>query len=512
MKFVGKVGQAFCRVLVDYCNNSSLAGIRNIGNRRLHWTERGFWVGCTLIGWFFAVQLIRTYVVLFRNDTVNIALENVDTRWERTAFPAVGVCEMGYTKEVYDRLEAYMESLREGESMEYNYDVEDYLLRMTYHNLYNKGAMQVYCKPFENCAECMRCPLDGYRAIAEWIRANCTELFSGCQWNGKPFDCCRYFRPIQTSVGSCYVLNSLQTVEKYGKDWLLLEVDKVSPEGVLLLSYNLAASTHIMNEEDIPHILLTSLAFSQISPGYSQTIFMTLQDIVNDPLVRSVDIDVRRCRFPDENFRKNGYPQYSYSVCVTECLKAAQIRLCNCTHHNNLLEESDLACGYKGIQCLDERSLIAPATKMLQPWRTDGLVCHCHPSCNEKQIHIVGKESEMLDHHQRSVAIKLMGIPTQRYRRQIVREDIDVVVSIGGILGLFTGASLLSMAEFCYFFTARFIYNIVADDADDDTKEEDEKNDMSDGGRYSTDSSLSFSDGSLANDHEEEQDEYRYNV
>lgn len=47
--------------------------------------------------------------------------------------------------------------------------------------------------------------------------------------------------------------------------------------------------------------------------------------------------------------------------------------------------------------------------------------------------------------------------PTNQYRRQALRTSLDVIVSIGGILGLFLGASLLSAIELIYYFTIRAI-------------------------------------------------------
>uniref|UniRef100_A0A182MWU8 Sodium channel protein Nach n=1 Tax=Anopheles culicifacies TaxID=139723 RepID=A0A182MWU8_9DIPT len=406
------VVRAFYRIVVDYFNNASLAGIGYIFNRRYHWTERFFWFACSLVAWIFVVQLILAYMALFRKDTISIAVENVDTRTEPIVFPAVGVCELGYVRQVYPRLESFIEDLKPNDDVEYNYDVEDFLLRVIFHNLYNVGAMTSYCGMYEECEDCIKCPKDEYRSAAATIRANCTELFYECRWNQKPFDCCHYFKPIETTMGLCFLLNSVQTVDRNGEYWLPLEMDSEHPDGDLLLVYNRA----VMN-------------------------------IVNDPLVRSVDIDVRRCLFPDELHLAAGnttYRKYSYSVCVTECLKAIQLRVYN---------ENSSVCDYKGMQCLDNSNLIAPPTKILQPWYPEGYPC----PCTENEIRLVGRHAYDNDHDVRTVKLKLMIHPTQRYRRQIVREGIDVVVSIGGILGLFTGASILSIVEFFYFFTVRFI-------------------------------------------------------
>uniref|UniRef100_A0A182RDR1 Sodium channel protein Nach n=1 Tax=Anopheles funestus TaxID=62324 RepID=A0A182RDR1_ANOFN len=488
MLFLLRLGRAFYRIVVDYCNNASLAGIGYIFNRRYHWTERLFWSACSLVAWIIAVQLILAYMDLFRKDTISIAVENIDTRTDPVVFPSVGVCELGYVKQSYTRLESFIENLKENDDMEYNYDVEDFMLRIIFHNLYNVGAISSYCMMYENCDDCVKCPKDAYQRTAAMVRANCTELFHECRWNEKPFDCCRYFKPLETTMGLCFLLNSVQTVDKYGKNWLPLEMDSENPDGDLLLVYNRAVSTNIMNEDDIPHILLQRLQFKQIAPGYEEKIYITVQNIVNDPLVRTVDIDVRRCLFPDELHLAAGnttYRKYSYSVCVTQCLKAIQLRVCNCFHHNMLLadNENGSACDYKGMQCLDNFNLVAPPTRILQPWYTEGYPCHCHPSCTENEIRLVGRHAYDNDRNERSVKLKLMIHPTQRYRRQIVREAIDVVVSIGGILGLFTGASVLSIVEFFYFFTVRFIsYTAIEHDRDavsiDDTESsEDEHED-----------------------------------
>lgn len=82
----------------------------------------------------------------------------------------------------------------------------------------------------------------------------------------------------------------------------------------------------------------------------------------------------------------------------------------------------------------------------------------------------------------RMTRIVLESLPSQRYRRQAVRNNLDIVgessvavyfpewkmlnaincdfiwfftVSVGGIMGLFLGASILSVVEFIYFFTVR---------------------------------------------------------
>lgn len=53
------------------------------------------------------------------------------------------------------------------------------------------------------------------------------------------------------------------------------------------------------------------------------------------------------------------------------------------------------------------------------------------------------------------VTIGLANLPTERYKRNVIRGKLDLVVSMGGTAGLFVGASLLSFVEIFYYFIVR---------------------------------------------------------
>lgn len=57
-----------------------------------------------------------------------------------------------------------------------------------------------------------------------------------------------------------------------------------------------------------------------------------------------------------------------------------------------------------------------------------------------------------------SVTINIINIPNNRYMRNVVFTSLDLVVSIGGIAGLFFGASVLSIVEIIYIIFLRRFY------------------------------------------------------
>lgn len=54
-----------------------------------------------------------------------------------------------------------------------------------------------------------------------------------------------------------------------------------------------------------------------------------------------------------------------------------------------------------------------------------------------------------------TIEIEIVNKPTIRLIRNVTFTRLDFVVSIGGIIGLFFGASILSLAEIIYIWTIR---------------------------------------------------------
>lgn len=59
------------------------------------------------------------------------------------------------------------------------------------------------------------------------------------------------------------------------------------------------------------------------------------------------------------------------------------------------------------------------------------------------------------DMEQSGVVIEILNVPNVRYFRNVAKTKLDFVVSIGGLVGLFFGASLLSLVEFMYIWLIR---------------------------------------------------------
>ncbi|XP_054257253.1 sodium channel protein Nach-like [Macrosteles quadrilineatus] len=187
-----------------------------------------------------------------------------------------------------------------------------------------------------------------------------------------------------------------------------------------------------------------------------------VKEIKNDPYVKKVSISQRNCRFPDENYLQT-YSLYSYSACVVDCRAQAQIQYCNCLHHFMPKIAGVATCNLTGLICLSNVSDTLRSLRTADYTEKLGLVCDCLPSCNEPEYTIVSRTTGLNEEYNETIygrfgskiSIEMDSLPKEQFIRKVVRSPLELVVSMGGTIGFFLGASLLSIAEFFYYFFIR---------------------------------------------------------
>jgi acid-sensing ion channel, other len=94
-------------------------------------------------------------------------------------------------------------------------------------------------------------------------------------------------------------------------------------------------------------------------------------------------------------------------------------------------------------------------------------VCKCLPSCNsiEYKIQVISNDNDDYKHNDGDVEASFEFrykdgdyFPLVRYQ---VFKTKDFLSSVGGLLGLFAGISVLSIIEFIYFFTLRLAVDFL---------------------------------------------------
>ncbi|KAJ8970655.1 hypothetical protein NQ317_016868 [Molorchus minor] len=113
-----------------------------------------------------------------------------------------------------------------------------------------------------------------------------------------------------------------------------------------------------------------------------------------------------------------------------------------------------LHCNMTGLGCLNinynDLAVLKPS------WANrPGLYCDCLPSCTEIELSVIRDAKKGISSEYAIVELSLERLPTERYKRNVVRGKLDLVVSMGGAMALFLGASILSFVEIIYYFSVK---------------------------------------------------------
>ncbi|BES96237.1 Amiloride-sensitive sodium channel [Nesidiocoris tenuis] len=437
-------------IMRDFFEHTSLHGFRYIAEEERHRIERLLWTVLCLLSWIGSGMLFRASYTAFQENSVSYGVERM-ILGENTSCPSVSVCEYENVDVLYDRAnELY------GEDHDNNLD--EVLRELTFFKGYAYYLKNVCNK------DGIECPRGNFAGLARKVRTSCEGMFIECRLNGVEFDCCKHFMPIETELGTCFSFserNEMKLKDKGEPDWFntMVSSEHVKlPQLIVEFNPNVTFKVYLHSAYDVPYF--NTLSSDIINPVINEAKFayITIAGTENPPEVRELSVYQRKCRFHDENNLESA-DFYSYSACVVDCRRRAQMELCNCTSHFMPKTKTEEHCDYDGIICLDKYYGYLSSPKGKYGGNND-LVCDCVSGCEDidfNVVHLTQKDLPdfLFGRDVTSVQIKLLRHPNEKYRRIVVRGFLDLVVSIGGAAGLFLGASLLTILEVTYYFLFR---------------------------------------------------------
>ncbi|KAG5666860.1 hypothetical protein PVAND_014868 [Polypedilum vanderplanki] len=438
-------------IFTEYMLASSLHGAKYVVDReKYNRYERIFWTICIILSWVGSVILIMASLDAFNNNAISFVVESSYRDWD-TDFPAVFICEnknMDRVQEAADRIF--------GE--DHDFTLEEVLSEIVYFRGESYHTIHECTGDVENINE--RCILGNYSYYASLVRSTCENTVSHCSWNDVPFDCCKYFLPISTEIGRCYALNSEQTVKPKNFTRISLNSNRYTGPGTLKIRVLTESFMYTIGVYEVPNLVTPKTDILQIDQFIHYKRQLSIKNVENDPETKDVSISQRKCRFPEENYLEV-HKYYSFSACSAQCRKDEQVRFCGCNSHVMPNTDPKSHCDINGLVCLNEHyedlSIVIASWSKARKKR--GVVCDCLPSCNEIDLVVVHETRDNIfdpsvDPYS-IIEMSLSNLPTERYKRNVVRGKLDLVVSVGGSAGLFVGASLLSFVEIIYYFTIR---------------------------------------------------------
>ncbi|XP_047111757.1 sodium channel protein Nach-like [Schistocerca piceifrons] len=299
-------------------------------------------------------------------------------------------------------------------------------------------------------------------AVISRFRLPCEEVMENCKWKGEPFNCCDQFVPLETEMGICFAINSIHASrEGISEPPLDMRVNSSTGPGSLYIEFLTNVEAFVLSRYEVPHMNTKDRNILRMEGTMNRRRAFTVQEVFNERDVHDLSIRQRRCRFPYEN-NLAVYDKYSYTGCIVQCRKDAMMKLCNCSTHQVPKARPEEHCNLREILCIgsheDYLSVMRSSTGV-----RNALFCPCTTSCEDQ---IITSTYGSLTYNnsmelKSTLLLEQQNVPTERFKRYVVRGPLDMVVSMGGATGLFVGASLLSFAEIIYYFTARAYASVM---------------------------------------------------
>ncbi|XP_069130138.1 acid-sensing ion channel 4-like [Argopecten irradians] len=280
--------------------------------------------------------------------------------------------------------------------------------------------------------------------ILECVRAHShdLEMFRMCYWEGRRVECNSIFEVSLTSMGTCFTFNGELPQKKsrmhgtFGGLRVVLDIQQQQYFFPSKLQSGITVILHEPVETPLP-----AMRSFLVGPGFSAEAVLTRNKRALLPSPYSYCVEKESD--VDSLLR---YPKYSNTACLTECIQNAVVALCSCRHYYIRDSIVDNLTQLLGIV---ERCRKCPeiCTTYKYDWSLSYATFGSN-FVNQRLLNasIFPKESYLSSNY---VDLTLF----YNSMSEIVVEDLpvkmlnDIVGNLGGHMGLFLGASILSIVE-----------------------------------------------------------------
>ncbi|XP_031627738.1 sodium channel protein Nach [Contarinia nasturtii] len=431
----------------EFFNHSTLHGVRYIAEVNRPASERLMWFCFTIVGLISAFVIIGSLWEKFQTNPTITGLD-MDVHNSQLVFPTIVLCPM----ESYDLNRSYeLANTKLGNHDEEATEVFQqfliYLPQLSFENMKIESQHAENITVNEKYINAI--DKESLRSYAFEVAVSCKDTFDVCKYRDEDITCCEHFFPIFSEHGFCFAFNPKYIDTPTGqvaneKFHELFETDK---KWALLFTPKREAKIFVHSHSENfgwdfrPHVIW--------EPDFAAELLISMKQTYTTEDARQLSIRQRKCIFPDEMKLEYYSGEYIFTSCMMECRIKKSIKFCGCVPPFYRQIKNSKYCTVKDLKCL---SRFAENI-------TDVRDCNrCELSCAntvyeiEKLSKTTADPSKPLDTF---VNVEYLTWPIIRYKREVLFGWVDLLVSFGGIAGLFLGFSLLSGVEIIYYFSLR---------------------------------------------------------
>ncbi|CAG9771852.1 unnamed protein product [Ceutorhynchus assimilis] len=478
-----EVKKTISNQLRKYCENTTLHGLRYVGDTQLSFGERIFWLISFSVAIGFATYYITNIYDKWKSSPVIISFSPFDGDISKIPFPAITICNMNQAK----RSEAE-KILREGSNVD-------------------KKLLDDACNGNASFDQTEKI---SWEALRNFLTGNsCSDMLISCQWGDDKVDCDDAFNNDLTDEGLCCSFNRLppekifrsmkdisilnQTYPSNVYDWHAEKGFQDTDYGDYIPRRPLGAGAHlglsiildaqinnyycsstrsvgfkVMLSNPIETPKMADFGFL-ISPGFENRI--TVQPVVREATatLRDIAIEKRQCYFSNERPLQY-YRTYTTRNCNLECQSNYTLQMCECIPYHLPKSRQIKYCGKTEKDCVDQAKID------METVVGNGSSCNCLPSCysieynNHKSFarlsrRINGDFTAITSKYfVDNMAIVQVFFSSSKFTKEFKSElygFTEILSNVGGLLSLCLGFSFLSLIELFYFVTLRVVCDIA---------------------------------------------------
>ncbi|XP_053623489.1 sodium channel protein Nach-like [Plodia interpunctella] len=356
-------------VYVEFCQKTTLHGLRHTVEHSVHYFERFLWFVLTVSAFGGAVYCALSQLSRYNSEPVVVSLQR-DYRNFWTMFPAVTACfvdrlEPVKAKEIIEMNWNVTEET-DPERYEYYYGFLELVTDVSFRtNLQNFWKYQNDDSLLD--VDLMQLVLAVHPTML--LKVMISDVTKEVYW-----------APVMTEVGMCMTFNS-----HYAEFQFILQDANWHNDQLLRCHYHSSqcfVRIDAMNRAvrffiHSPFEISTSISnpTGEVTSGEEMILDFKAVEIEAAPSVKHLRPEQRRCRYPDE-WISNNIKAYSFGLCQLHCRNRMAMMFCGCRPYFYVKGDGPI-CDAQGMACIGRNvEILINLPKNLAK-------CSCMPQCNE---------------------------------------------------------------------------------------------------------------------------------
>ncbi|XP_074030606.1 pickpocket protein 28 [Leptinotarsa decemlineata] len=495
--------------LQEFTDYTGIHGFKYMGEQDRSVFERLWWIILFCISLYVCIDQIFKTWMKWDASPVLVSFARSPTPVWQIPFPAITICsETKSRQRKYNFTEAYKQFVM-GNNM-----TDDELKKFSDSSLICDNHLYTRGEKYTE--------LETIKYLMS-IGPQFEDVFFTCKWTSMNESCYNMFYPMLTEDGMCFTFNMLDRSELFRKK-VFMEGEYMQhgreSEGWTLengypkdapmetfprraLSAGSSAGLNLVLMAWLPDldyvckgpvqgfkILLHHPAeIPRVGTQYfraslNQEVVVSVKPdmMTTSPGLRDYEAHRRQCFFPTERYLAF-YRSYTQQNCQVECLTNITLARCGCVAYHMPHENTTRICGSGSQECMFEAKqelLIREVEYGISNYESERSSsspdCDCLPACTSLTYNAEYSQGhyewEKLFQAFRVNFSEFPGVQMTRLtiffkEQQFITSErnelygqTDFLANCGGILGLFTGFSVLSIIEIIYFLSLRLMCNV----------------------------------------------------